>query len=94
MGILSRRGLTTHEALPPSVLEDQQRLIRSAFSNTGEGWDEPAPRAYQGLALGDLSSDGVILWSRCNQSATLKVEWSRRLSLRPKVSRGRCPEQS
>lgn len=37
----------------------------------------PPPRAYQGLALGDLSSDGVVLWSRCNQMATLKVEWSK-----------------
>lgn len=36
----------------------------------------PPPQAYQGLALGDVSTQGVVLWSRCNQAATFSTEWS------------------
>ena len=58
-------------------LKTSSGLFVLPLATQAKAGTSPPPRAYQGLALGDLSSDGVILWSRCNQSATLKVEWSR-----------------
>lgn len=37
----------------------------------------PAPRCNEGLALGDVSTEGIVLWSRTDQHAQLHAEWSR-----------------
>ena len=36
-----------------------------------------SPEMAEGIALGDISQDGLVLWSRTNQPAHLNVEWSR-----------------
>ncbi len=38
--------------------------------------DSRRPRLDQGVACGDLSMDGAVIWSRCDRPARMHVEWA------------------
>lgn len=72
-----------------NFLKTSSGLFVFPFAGQVQAAPTPPPQAYQGLALGDVSTQGVVLWSRCNQAASWSTEWSEYEDFR---YTHRCPE--